>query len=943
MDRGQFVTGLDSTRASAVLDSQSSPSVTRLFEDRMQQGMPPPSPLSFQAIHAYRSPFFASSRILDSGGSGRGFVTADGATPSRLSAIALPRTADGRPADARTPDAHLPASDPPAADELEFEDFTAALLTMRRQSGTRLRTGDFGGDDVQRNLFATPEGAGYRLAHARGSDNLRSEDVNFVSDSIMNSNSPAFPEAFSGAEAQRAHIDCAEAVSVSGVASRTGVSRPLDSSVVGTVGTPPSGYLDAIRAADVIKAPRGRHLQGDAADAGATPPSPASPRPIDERPHSDPLQLHEYAAASGTDRGLAPSSGGPSPGLAPRHGRGRGGMMSVPPRTEGLGVRWTSETVDGRGLVPTNLFGQDESCVLAQFRAFVRQVPESDVGKRCASLVQKRSEFQVPYALWVNPQGLFMRVQVKSIVEALSSPRVKVHIRLDQHAFATFGEIFCDDASLQYKAFSEVPISERPPSLADGLAQYMRLVDEKAREADEAPSTSVVRREVTTSENGVRVAEEMLAVGGGGGGGEPFGNSRVGNSPDRASVSRPIPVKFDPSKIGHFMGSCEVAPREQYHKHAEPWIRRMLMTLKAQNIPLESYVQCALLCMDSTAVAQRYQFEEMKRQDYPSNWFYDEATFPPRPESLRFRHFAQWLIRTFTDAAVVEEQRAKFADLKQGPQQSVFLFNETFNYERTLLHQLNLASYLMGAVQETPAIWDVSMNPDNPWMIVEDARDTLQYIKALTKPLRDSVSSWHTNKLVEHQLAGTEGGPRAHPTLEQVQQEALKFERVSRMHSGYPQGAQVGAGTHSVRAPLAITNGTRGWAAATFRRRIRARDPSPPARLRINNIESEPDEAEDDTGATDLERLYVTMAQEGKVSCSRAQLKMMMDKNLCFKCAKTGHRAPECRNDAVNPKTFRLTHLSELAAFDEENDDLFHALLELEETQGGAENGSASR
>ena len=145
--------------------------------------------------------------------------------------------------------------------------------------------------------------------------------------------------------------------------------------------------------------------------------------------------------------------------------------------------------------------------------------------------------------------------------------------------------------------------------------------------------------------------------------------------------------------------------------------------------------------------------------------------------------------------------------------------------------------------------------------------------------------------------------------------------------------------THAVRAPLAITNGSRG---PYFRRRIRERDPSPPARLRINHIESEPDEVEEiDTGATDLERLYVTMTQQGKVSWSRAQLKLLMDKNLCFKCGKPGHRAPECRNDAVNPKTFRLTHLTELASFDEENDDLFHALLELEETQ--AENGSASR
>jgi hypothetical protein len=300
------------------------------------------------------------------------------------------------------------------------------------------------------------------------------------------------------------------------------------------------------------------------------------------------------------------------------------------------------------------------------------------------------------------------------------------------------------------------------------------------------------------------------------------------------------------------------------------------------------------------------------------------------------------LIRTFTDEAVAEEQRAKFEDLKQGPHQSVFLFNDIFNYDRSLLNELTMASYLAGDVQDTPSMWDISMDPENPWMIVEDARDTLRYINALTKPLRDSVSSWHTNKLVKRQLACTVGGQRAHITLKQVQDAALRFERVARLNSGFPQGTQVGAVTHAVRAPLAITNGPRGWAATPFRRRIP--DPSPPARLRINHIESEPDGVEEiDTGTTDLERLYATMAQEGKVSWSRAQLKLLMDKNLCFKCGKPGHRAPECRNDAVNPKTFRLTHLTELTSFDEENDDLFHALLELEESRGVAENGAASR
>ena len=922
MDRGQFVAGLDSTQASAELDSQSSPSVTRLFTARMQPGMVVSSPLSFQAIHAYHSPFLASSRILDSGGSGRGFVTAD---------------------EARTADAQLPAADPPSADELEFQDFTAALLTMR-QSGARLRASDFGGDDVQRNLFATPEVAGSRRAHARGSDNLHSEDVNVVSDSVMYSNSPAFPEAFSGAEATRVLTDRAEAVGVSGMASRIDASRPLDSSVVGTVDTPPSGSLNAMRAAD--EAARGRDLQGDDAEAEAAPLFLAPPRPIDETPRSDPLQLHEYA--SGTDRGLAPSSSGPSPGIAstpraPGRGRGRGGMTSVTPRTEGLGVRWTSETVDERGLVPTNLFRQDDKCgVLAQFRGFVRQVPDSKVEERCKSLLLALREAQgTAYALWVNPIGLFMRVRIMAIVDARSeSPRVRINVRDNECAFATFGELFRDQPDLQYQAYSAVPASERPLSMAVELYKYMQVVDDKARQLDDAAAASSpgVRRELNTSEGSVDGAGET-ADDGGGGGSEAFGYSPVSNPPGRPSF-RPIQIKFDPSKIVPFMGACKIAPREHYHERAEPWIRRMLMTLKAQNIPLENHVQCALLCVDSTAVAQRYQFEEMKRHEYPPNWFYDEGNFPPRPESLNFRHFAQWLIRTFTDAAVAEIQRKKFKDLKQGPHESVFVFNDAFNYERRLLRELTLASYLMGAVEETSSMWDISMDTESPWMLVEDGRDTLRYINALRKPLRDSVSSWHTNKLVKCQLPSTK---RSKPTtLEQVQQAALKFESVARLTSAYPQAEQVGAVTPTGRAPLAITNGTRGWAAAPFRRRIRERDPSPPARLRINHIESVPDEAEEiDPGATELERLYVTLAQQGKVSWSRAQLKLLMDRNLCFKCAKAGHRAPECRNDAVNPKTFRITHLNELASFDEENDDLLHALLEFENLE--AENGSASR
>jgi hypothetical protein len=114
----------------------------------------------------------------------------------------------------------------------------------------------------------------------------------------------------------------------------------------------------------------------------------------------------------------------------------------------------------------------------------------------------------------------------------------------------------------------------------------------------------------------------------------------------------------------------------------------------------------------------------------------------------------------------------------------------------------------------------------------------------------------------------------------------------------------------------------------------------------VHNIESEPDEVEElDADGTDLERLYATMSQEGKVAWTRAQLKSLMDKKLCFKCAKPGHRSPDCPNTAVNPKTFRFSNLVEITSFDEENEDLFYALHEFVdlETPGGTENGSASR
>ena len=856
-----------------------------------------------------------------------------------------------------------------------------------RKSGARLRARDFGGDDVQRNLFANPEAAASLVSSPGNVSSMRAGAIHIL-------NSPATPAmtvktvAPSGAQAARSQItdrSSSEDFDVSAVETRGADTsflhhhhalQSLDSSVLGSGGvrifadaTPGSDYQQLLRAAGVLKAERGHDVQGGA----TTPPPPAAPDEDavqTDNPmtlNSDPL--HAYRVLRGTGTGMEQGRGGfgrgrggfvaggvrlparpsahaPSPSAT---GRGRFGGNSPArsvgdlPNTQGLQVQWPARTADGHGLVPTNLFGRDESDVLAQFRDFVRQVPDSKVEERCKSLLLALRESQgTGYALWVNPRGLFMRVRVMAIVDARSeSPRVRINVRDNECAFATFGELFRDQRDLQYKAYSAVPASERPLSMAVELYKYMQVVDDKARHLDDAAAASSlgVRRELNTSEGSVDGAGEPPDDGSGGGS-EAFGYSPVSNPPGRP-VSR-SPPKFDSSKIVPFTGLCKVAPRELYHMRAEPWIRRMLITLKAQNIPMESYVQCALLCVDSTAVAQRYQSEEMKHPDYPVRWFYDEAAFPPRPESLRFRHFAQWLIRTFKDDGVTEEQRGKFKNLRQKPNQSVYLFNESFNYERALLSELNMASYLACAVQDAPSMWDMSMDPENPWMIVEDARDTLRYIGALLDPVRKLVSSWHTHEVVRRQLASTAGGQRAHIPLTQVQEAAINFESVNRLKSGFTQGSQGGSLGPATRAPLAITNGPR-WHASS---RVRARAPSPPARLRVHNIESEPDEAEEiDADGTDLERLYATMSQEGKVAWTRAQLKSLMDKKLCFKCAKPGHRSPDCPNTAVNPKTFRFSNLVELTSFDEEDEDLFYALHEFGdlENQGGTGNGSASR
>jgi hypothetical protein len=177
-----------------------------------------------------------------------------------------------------------------------------------------------------------------------------------------------------------------------------------------------------------------------------------------------------------------------------------------------------------------------------------------------------------------------------AIVDARSeSPRVRINVRDNECVFATFGELFRDQRGLQYKAYSDVPDSERPLSMADELYKYMQVVDDKARQLDDeaAASSPGVRRGLNTSEGSVDEAGEP-PDGGGGGGSEAFGYSPVSNPPGRPVFRSP--PKFNSSMIVHFTGLCKVAPREQYQMRAEPWIRRMLMTFATTSYEMAPFL-----------------------------------------------------------------------------------------------------------------------------------------------------------------------------------------------------------------------------------------------------------------------------------------------------------------------------------------------------------------
>ena len=401
--------------------------------------------------------------------------------------------------------------------------------------------------------------------------------------------------------------------------------------------------------------------------------------------------------------------------------------------------------------------------------------------------------------------------------------------------------------------------------------------------------------------------------------------------------SPPLQRPFNTSKINKYIGQNELGPVEQYELRPGSWAAEAYAILRQNGIANEHTVTNALSCVSYT-IRNEYIRTHMTPDDGQGEWhLYDSEDRPPRLESTVFSYFAKWLQKRFTSSTLtVGQLQQQLRNLRQGSR-LIFEHNAEFNRLLDLIHELRL-------VHDTDysQLFQGETNP----MRREFREDRLQYLRSIREDIAGMLYRWVVTKNIERTFdqlpaADTAGMERdvlasrfkldggCEPRLLQLQQAAVALE--SELKDA-PQ--------HFARsdAPAArFTTATR--ATDPFRSR---RGPSPasrslrlPAPPRIHHLDADDGEVEE----TELELLYQKLANEGRVSWTRAQIKKLFDENRCFKCTEQGHKAPECKNAAVNPRTHRFSHnLVEIVSFNDDEELLFNALLEVE-----AGNGSASR
>jgi len=311
----------------------------------------------------------------------------------------------------------------------------------------------------------------------------------------------------------------------------------------------------------------------------------------------------------------------------------------------------------------------------------------------------------------------------------------------------------------------------------------------------------------------------------------------------------------------------------------------------------------------------------------------------PNPLSLDYSGFAKWFCSTYgKHGSSWLEQFLIYNAMRQGRNQTVRDFVTEMERQRVLVHDLKtLYDDGEDRPEETTEDW--------PPPLRETRMDRDRFIAGLREPISSQLNAL---QLQSTTAAGYNEAVRSlYPpeTLERRRQNGFFEFRLENLHkiaedieAGVVKLKMAKEQQRLLAAQLPAPRpqaSTQMVPSSPFRQRVREPRVNPRFRL-VNNHSMDDDEHDESLPAVEV--LYQKLSREGKVLWSRAQLKVIFDRNLCFKCAKAGHKSSECTNPPVNPAEFRFTNLTELEAY-EDDESLFYALQSLDVGPG---NGAAA-
>jgi len=382
---------------------------------------------------------------------------------------------------------------------------------------------------------------------------------------------------------------------------------------------------------------------------------------------------------------------------------------------------------------------------------------------------------------------------------------------------------------------------------------------------------------------------------------------------DSRSKTARLP-KLDPRLIKTYVGQNEEGRPEEYQLRPRTWVKEAWSKLISHDVPEQFLVRSGLdFC--SHEIRTRYQNERMKPYAAGGDWL--PWLTPATPSSLVWANFARWLCEVYGKHDTGWwEQVIAFSKMRQGPHQTVREFITEFERQRYLLHDLRT---LYDDVFEqdcgtNPPIW--------PPPIRESRWDRDLFCAALRPEIGQPLLH------VSVQTAASKG--YSEDAVARYAPDVLSRRR----QSGYFEIrlCELQEIAESIEAAVAKHARTRGEPSRYVRQPFKEREPlaapapgrTPLKRLMNSHSVEELDDDNEDR-LPQVEHLFQRLQREHKVRWSRAQLKILFDKNLCFNCAQSGHKSPECPNRAVNPSTIKFKHMVEIDSY-EDDDDLYQAL-----------------